>query len=141
MLKKTISLTTLLVSLIAILVLLAGAAYGLRLFLYPDRPKGLLSSGPVTSAPTAVNLNLSSPDDNTLVYEANILVQGKASPHSTIIISTNKDNQVSETGSKGDFSSTVKLESGLNRLSIAAFDTQGNIKRENRAVYYSTEKL
>lgn len=100
-----------------------------------------IASGPVTSSPVSLILNLSSPDDNLLIFDADLLVQGKTSKGAGVIISSNEEDQIIEPGNQGNFSATLKLQQGVNNLLVSTFDNLGNIKSEQRIVYYSKEKL
>lgn len=96
---------------------------------------------PVTSEPVSLTLNLSSPEDNSLVFSEDLLIQGKTSPKAVVILSTNSSDLLLEPTPQGDFSVSVKLQPGLNLLSINAFDQAGIQKTENRTIYYSEEKI
>lgn len=118
-----------------------GTLYFLTYY-QPSQNQALINSYPVTSEPVSLTLSLSSPDNNQLVFDPNLLIQGNTTPPgSTVILSLNDDNQAIETNSRGNFSATVKLQEGINTLSVAVFDNSGNNKREERVVYYSTEKI
>lgn len=101
----------------------------------------LQNFSPVTQEPVSLTLNLSSPDDNSLVFSEDLLIQGKASPKTVVILSTNTQDYLLEPNKQGDFSITVKLQEGLNLLSVNAFDNLGNNKSENKTIYYSEEKI
>lgn len=108
----------------------------------PLGPKSTLETyKPVTSAPISFNLDLNNPEDNSLVFDKTIVVSGETSPNSTVIISVNDTDTAVESNSKGDFSKVLVLISGLNRISVDAFDNQGNTKQVQRLVYFSEEKL
>ncbi len=96
---------------------------------------------PVTSEPSALILNLSNPEENSLVFEKDLLIQGKSSPKATIVLSSDDEDLVVEAKSEGDFSTVVKLKNGANEFLITAFDHLGNSKSERRVIYYSPEKL
>lgn len=96
---------------------------------------------PVTSAPISFNLDLNNPEDNALVFDKTIVVSGKTSPNSTVIISVNETESATESNSRGDFSKVLVLVPGLNRVTVDAFDSQGNTKQVQRLVYFSEEKL
>lgn len=99
------------------------------------------SNGPVTSKPKSFTLDLAQPADETLSYQASILLSGKTSPHMEILISTDSDDQVLESKSDGSFSATLNLEEGVNNIKVVAFDPTGDTRETQRVVYYSKEKL
>lgn len=126
-----------------LVILLIGFAFlGLMyLFLNPSTASTPLSlQKPVTTEPVSLTLNLSSPDNNLLVFDPDILVQGQTSEGATVILDTDNADFVPDL-SGGNFSATVKLQPGLNQLTVTSFDDTGNSKSENRVVYYSTEKI
>lgn len=101
----------------------------------------LTSTGPVTQEPVSLTLNLASPDDNLLVFDPDILIEGKTTPGSTALLSFDDNDQVINVNNTGDFSATAKLQSGINQFIITVFDESGNTKTEERTVFYSTEKI
>lgn len=105
------------------------------------KPVPAIFTNPVTVDRQALVLNLSGPDDNSLVFSSNLLVQGNSSPGALIIFNWNDNNKVVEAGDDGTFSYTLKLDNGVNNLKVAAFNKSGESKEENRLVYYSPEKL
>lgn len=126
-----------------LLVLLVGLALIATLYFLvnPAKKVDYLQGGnPVTNEPTSLTLNLSSPDDNVLVFSPNLLIQGKTLENALVLISSNSDRMISA-NNKGDFSFTWNLDEGVNNLTIVAFDTAGNSKTTTRTVYYSKEKI
>lgn len=96
---------------------------------------------PVTTKPVSFSLDITSPDDETLVFDKSIVISGKTSPKSTVIISSDDINLGLQVGSNGEFSQVLELSKGLNNFDIAAFDDKGNSKQISRTIYYSEEKL
>ncbi len=105
------------------------------------KPTPAILNGPVTAPHQDITLSLSGPDDNSLVFDPNLLVGGTTLPEATIIINWNDNNKVVRAGNDGTFSATLKLDAGVNNLKVAAFDSSGNSKEEDRLIFYSTEKL
>lgn len=127
-----------------IIILLLGSAFfiGLHFFMNPQQsPLALSNYQPVTSKPVSLTLNLSSPDDNLLVSDANLLISGQTSPGILVLITVNDTNQTINASNQGDFSLTIKLQPGTNQIIVSAFDNQGNYKTEERSIYYLEEKL
>jgi len=126
------------------LILLAGVLFFFGLHLYTEQISFVspeVNQSPVTREPVSLELNLSSPEDNQLFFESDTLVQGKTSPGSFVLLSSEEKDTGIETTPEGNFSLTVKLLPGLNRIAITAFDQSGNSKSEERTVYYSKEKI
>jgi len=127
-----------------LLILIIGLIfiYGLYYFVNLDTLKNASNEyNPVTQEPISFNLTVSTPEDNTLSFDKNIVVSGKTSPDTTVIISVNDSISGFGTGIKEDFSKIINLTAGKNIINITAFDPQGNTKTEIRSVFYSEEKL
>lgn len=134
---------------ICIALILAGGTLGAFYFISNNSsislPKGTANvspvTKPVTSEPVSLTLNLTSPENELLVFDSDLLVQGKTSPKSTVILSLDDEDLTLLANDSGDFSTTVKLNEGANKIIVAVFDNLGNEKKEERAVFYSTEKI
>ena len=126
-----------------IILILAGAGYlGYKYYLPAQKtPIALTAINPVTSKPVSLTLDLSSPDDNLLVFDPDILIQGKTIPAATVILSLDDTDQILPTDDQGNFSKTIKLQNGVNQFTVQVFDNLGNTKSESRTIYYSTEKI
>lgn len=96
---------------------------------------------PLTSTPSSFILELSNPEDNSLVFDNSVIVSGTASPNSYILISSNDYDYGLEVGTNGQFSQVFSLIPGLNIIKVAIFDESGNSKSLMKNVYYSTEKI
>lgn len=103
--------------------------------------QNLALSSPVTSEPVSLTLDLGSPDNNQLVFDSDLLIQGTTLPHTIVIVSTNKNDAVLQSDDHGNFSTDLTLLPGVNQFSVTAFDNSGDTKVEKRTVYYSTEQL
>jgi hypothetical protein len=69
------------------------------------------------------------------------LISGETTKGSTVILSLFEDDIPLEVSSDGNFSHTLKLDTGYNRLLVTSFDPNGNSKTESRTIYYSKEKI
>ncbi|KKR81328.1 MAG: hypothetical protein UU73_C0003G0108 [Candidatus Daviesbacteria bacterium GW2011_GWA1_41_61] len=152
--KKVLIWTVIIISIVAFIM---GATIAWRLgylntfkqFLsqktFPAAPPPLtllsLPLKPITSLPSGMTLNLSSPDDNQLVFDENILLQGKTTPGSLILISFESSDLALEPSPSGEFSTTVYMDEGVNQFTVTAINKDGDLKQEERTVYYSKEKL
>lgn len=139
---RELSFKTFLISHLGIL--LAGLIFlgSIYYILYFDKnPLNLQNYNPVTKQSISFDLEVNSPEDNSLVFEPSIVVSGKTDPLSTVIISNNQKNVGMEADNNGSFTKVITLDSGVNYLSISAFDPKGNIKTEQLTVYYSQDTL
>lgn len=126
------------------LVLSLGLIFFVGLHFYLQKSGAItpaILQGPVTDKPVSLTLNLSDPDDNKLVFNSELLIQGQTASGATVILSSEAQDMILEPNNKGSFSATTKLQPGLNLLTVTVFDSSGNSKSENRTVYYSQEKI
>lgn len=96
---------------------------------------------PVSSAPKSMNMEIQNPDDELLVFNNTVVVSGKTTPKSSVVIINGQDQLGTEADKDGNFQKVVDLQPGINPIQILAFDTEGNSKSDSRTVYYSEEKL
>lgn len=142
LINKVLPTKIFIISLATILIVALTCLTGLYLFVNADyQPVSPFLSRPVTVEPISLTLNLSSPDDNLLTFDGDLLIQGKTTPKSTILLTTDEDNKVIDVDIQGNFSTVLELLSGLNKFTIISFDDRGNIKSENRTIFYSPDKL
>lgn len=141
--SKHLSTQAFVLSMIGILIV--GSSLIAALYFYVNPKSANISKNPferpVTSEPVSLSLNISSPDDNLLVFDTDLLIQGTTIPNAIVILDINNNNMSLETNLTGSFSTTAKLKSGVNELNVTVFDNQGNSKTDSRTIYYSTEKL
>ncbi len=105
------------------------------------KPQFNFSGVSLTSEPVSLELNLNSPDDEIIVFDPDLLISGETTKGSTVILSLFEDDIPLEVSSDGNFSYTLKLDTGYNRLVVTSFDPNGNSKTESRTIYYSKEKI
>lgn len=140
--SKNLSPTSFVFVMISILMLGCILIAALYFFLNPKQnPIALSDYRPATTLPVSLTLDISSPDDNLLVFDNNLLVSGKTAAGVLILITSNGQNFLLNASSDGYFSQTVKLDPQVNQLSISSFDNSGNYKSEQRTIYFSEEKL
>lgn len=129
-------------TMLALLVLGLIFFIGLRVYINTGYIKSLWEDNqPVTKQRKEFNLVVSNPDDNVLVFDKSLLVTGSSTPKTTVIISTDTDDYAFQTTNNGDFSSSITLSPGLNKITISAFNDTGNSQKQERTVFYSTEQL
>lgn len=133
------SLKSLIATLICLILLIIGAS--LTYYLLNSQKNNDLTIIPVTKERVSLVLSLSSPDDNLLVFEPDLLIQGKTTPQAVVLLSSQNQDLLLNLTTNGDFSQTLKLQEGVNRLIVASVDKLGNNKKEVRTIYYSKEKI
>ena len=128
-----------------ILILVAGLSFifGLYYILNLQYPQNLkpFEKGPVTSAPKTLRLELEQPDFDVLSFESSVIVSGKTSPLSNILIFSDKESIVLKSDLKGSFLTVFDLEEGINHIRVEVFDLSGDKKTDERIVYFSKEGL
>lgn len=127
-----------------ILILVVGVSFLAFIYyiLNPDFMKAKYTYNlPVTTMTLSLYLDINNPEDELLTFDSAIIVSGKTSPNSTVIISTNDSDLGTSANDFGEFSKVVSLSNGLNQITINAFDDQGNTKSANRTVFYSEAKI
>lgn len=143
--EKTISTQTFVLSNFLLLIIGLLLIFGLYYYVHNGQifpvNNSLLNYLPATKKPTSLVLELKSPDDNLLTFNGAITISGSTLPNTNLIISTNNQDFNLESDNKGQFSKIIDLDLGLNEIMVNAFDKEGNIKSEERIIFYSEEKL
>lgn len=121
------------------LLILGGIHYILNIQYYKDNKPFL--SGPVTTLPKSLRLDLDQPDDNTLFFQSGILVSGKTGPLKEVLISTDSLDLVIKSKKDGSFSTEINLDEGENTVTAVVFDSDGDSRALERTVYFSKEKI
>lgn len=111
---------------------------------FKSKPKPAAPQLAPTIAPTTVPsffLDLTSPEDESVLTETEATVSGKTIAKTTVVISTNTDDKVLETQSDGSFTTTVDLEEGENIIAVTVYSPTQETKEEVRTVIYEKEAL
>lgn len=98
-------------------------------------------SGPVTSAPASLTLELDSPDDDLLVFDSDLRLSGKTLPNLRVLITSGAKNQIVQSETDGNFTSDFELGNGVNEITVTVFDESGEERSLQRTIYYSKEKI
>ena len=140
---KMVSMTKLVVFGLTLILGIGAAAGGYYyLNLQPSKPSSsLVTTKPVTKEPASLKLDLTSPDDDLLIFQDEVSVAGKTTPHSNILISSQTDDLVTESRADGSFSADFSLKPGVNEIQVVVFDASGDQRLANRTVYYSKERI
>lgn len=92
-----------------------------------------------TSFKESIFLNIDSPKDETVADKKILTVSGKTVKDATVAISTNTDDEVVPVTQDGNFTTTVNLTDGQNKIEITAINESGEEKTVIKTVTYSTE--
>jgi len=137
-----LSTKTFVISHLTLLLLSLAFFAGLYYILYPERFQAAVTEySPVTKEPLSLFLEISSPEDDILVSDGNLIISGKTGPDSTIIISSALGDTGLQAGSDGQFSKVFPLSPGPNIIEISTFDLEGNSKSVTKSVYFTEEKI
>ena len=125
------------------LLFVGGLYYMVNSSSLPGQPKisTLGSGGPVTKEPASLTLDLTTPDEDSLVFKDSIEFSGKTSPDSQVLITRVDFDVILESKNDGTFSGDFDLEEGVNEIRVVVFDQNGDQKELERTVYYSKEKI
>lgn len=132
-------------SLIALFVglLVAGGAfyiYQMTQQIPQDKSDTITIKSHPTPTPNSNNyLVIDSPKEEDLTDRKTITISGKTIPGSTVIISTESDDQVVKPTATGTFNATQTIDDGVNIISITAIFPDGTEKTIKRSITYTTE--
>lgn len=88
-----------------------------------------------------ITLTLTSPKDESVTANRTIQVKGVTDAQNTIIISTNQEDVAVTPTSQGNFSATVSIDAGENKLFVEAIDPSGNSKKITQTVSFSSDEF
>lgn len=104
----------------------------------------LLTPTPSVSISAAAPLlNITEPEDNSLIFTDKTTIKGKIQPLSAklIIVDTNNESVIISTNDVGEFSEEVSLDEGINPFSVSVYDDNGNRETKTVTLFYTAEKL
>lgn len=99
-------------------------------------PSPISSSQPQTDE---LLLVVDEPNDELVTEKRTISVRGKTDPENTVIISTNQEDTVAKPTSNGSFSTTISIDTGINKVVIKAIAPDGKQRDMIRTVSFSPE--
>lgn len=88
-----------------------------------------------------ITLTLSLPKDESITSNRTVQVRGKTDPQNTIIVSTNQEDTVVSPTTEGDFSVSISIDAGVNKLIVEAIAPNGDSKKETRTVSFTSEQF
>lgn len=138
---KEISTKTFIISHFLILLIPLLALFGMYYYLYGGQSDSWKNMAPLTQTPKSLTLEVNNPEDDSLVFDKNLVISGKTMPGAVLIVTINGADLGFESNKKGDFSKIVTLTTGANNLTITAIDSRGGSKTVEKGVYYSEEKI
>lgn len=92
-----------------------------------------------TSFKESIFLNIDNPKDETVTDKKILTVSGKTVKDAIVAISTNTSDEVVPVTSNGNFTTTVNLTDGQNKIEITTIAQNGEEKTVIKTVTYSME--
>lgn len=86
-------------------------------------------------------LTIDSPTDESVTDKRTIEVKGKTNPENIIVVSTNQDDVVAKPTSEGQFSVSVIIDAGTNKLITRSIAPTGDETTDERTVSFTTEEF
>lgn len=94
---------------------------------------------PIASDMSKTFVKVTDPADESLTTTRTIVVKGKTNPTNTLIVSTNQTDVAATPSSLGDFSVTVTIDAGVNKIITRGIAPNGDEAQDTRIITYSTE--
>ena len=94
-----------------------------------------------TISQTESSINITSPENNSIVSNSKTSIKGDSKPNSLIIITTPSKTFTGKANANGVFSINIELESGFNLIKINSIDTEDNQEEIQLNLTYSTAKI
>ena len=88
--------------------------------------------------PASHFLTIDQPEDNFITQNPNLIVKGKTSPGSTVIVMAGEEMELKET-TDGNFSFDLTLQEGAVKVEITSFDQNGEEQNVAREGFYTLE--
>lgn len=86
-------------------------------------------------------INITSPENNSVLSTSKTNIKGNTKPNSLIIISTPSKTFSDKSNSNGVFNISVELDSGINPIKISSIDQDDNQDETEITLTYSTTKI
>ena len=94
-----------------------------------------------TSSSAGHQINITSPQDET-IYDQEILgISGSTTPLSYVTAVSSQDQAVTQAAQDGTFSLTIELTGGGNIITVTAIDSDGQSASQDLTITYSTADL
>lgn len=86
-------------------------------------------------------LSIDEPKNESITDRRTIQVKGKTNPENTIIVSTNQEDVVASPTTEGQFSISVTIDTGVNKILTRVITPSGEEKTDSRIISFSTEEF
>lgn len=94
-----------------------------------------------TLKPGEFSLTITEPADEALVTQNSLVLKGKTASGAVISVLSETSQTQTTANDSGDFSATISLEGGFNRITVTAYDKDGKTASQSLMVTYTTAQL
>ncbi len=88
-----------------------------------------------------ITLNITEPKDEAITANRSVRVKGKTDPGNSVIISTNQEDLVVSPTPQGDFTATITIDAGVNKLVVEAISPDGDNKKVIQTISFTSEQF
>lgn len=85
------------------------------------------------------NLIITQPEDSSVVSTDKVVIKGSATPNSTIVITSDGDEQITVADKDGTFEKEIGLSAGINNVIVTTLDSKNDQSSQKITLVYSTE--
>jgi hypothetical protein len=104
-------------------------------------PTPVLEQPPTLIPVSSLSLEIISPEDESIIEEEKITLEGKTAPESVVVVIYPEGENIVEADKEGNFETEITLVGGANEIKITAYDEEGNQAEKNLTLVYSTAKI
>ncbi len=104
-------------------------------------PTPVLEQSPTLIPTPSLSLEIISPEDESIIEEEKITLEGKTAPESVVVVIYPEGENIVEADKEGNFETEITLVGGANEIKITAYDKEGNQVEKNLTLVYSTAKI
>ncbi len=104
-------------------------------------PTPVLEQPPTLTPAPSLSLEIISPEDESIIEEEKITLEGKTAPESVVVVIYPEGENIVEADEEGNFETEITLVGGANEIKVTAYDEEGNQAEKNLTLVYSTAKI
>ncbi|MGI6775984.1 MAG: Ig-like domain-containing protein [Patescibacteria group bacterium] len=104
-------------------------------------PTPVLEQPPTLAPVPSLSLEIISPEDESIIEEEKITLEGKTAPESVVVVIYPEGENIVEADEEGNFETEITLVGGANEIKVTAYDEEGNQAEKNLTLVYSTAKI
>lgn len=131
-------------ALIVGLLVAGGIFYAFKFLTSPPPMEKRTITLDATPTPVSTNsdeLMVTEPADESVTDSKSVKISGKTLPGSTVVVTSDTDEQVAEPAENGNFSLSTTVSEGVNIIQVISFLPSGEERRATRTVTYTTESF